>query len=141
MDMAKLVSTWSKDPSTKVGSVIASGNKLYSHGYNGPPKGVPDDFWLENRQRKLSCTLHAEENAILNIGSKPTINADDPLTLYVTAMPCSNCSSRIVQFGIRRVVCDIGSPEFQERWKDSIELSKLLFEHAGVTLITTEEKQ
>ena len=44
LDMAKLVSTWSKDPSTRVGAVIVDpSNRLVSVGYNGFPKGVTDN--------------------------------------------------------------------------------------------------
>ena len=43
LDLAKLVSTWSQDPSTKVGAVIAdSDNRIVSIGYNGFPKGIKD---------------------------------------------------------------------------------------------------
>ena len=42
--LAKLVSLWSKDPSTKVGSVIVRPDKtIASVGFNGFPKGVPDE--------------------------------------------------------------------------------------------------
>ena len=44
MDMAKLVSSWSKDPSTKVGAVITDDeNRIISVGYNGFPREVIDN--------------------------------------------------------------------------------------------------
>ena len=43
LELCKLVSSWSKDPSTKVGAVIVDQDKrVVSLGYNGFPKGVSD---------------------------------------------------------------------------------------------------
>ena len=43
LEMAKLVSTYSKDPSTKIGAIITQGKKLVSMGYNGLPSFVPNN--------------------------------------------------------------------------------------------------
>ena len=41
--LAKLIGSWSKDPSTKVGAVIVDqDNKIVSVGYNGFPKNISD---------------------------------------------------------------------------------------------------
>jgi len=57
LDLAKLVSTWSKDPSTKIGAVITDrDNKIVSLGYNGFPKKVADDDRL-NEQYYLQVDL------------------------------------------------------------------------------------
>jgi dCMP deaminase len=43
IELAKHVSTWSKDPSTKVGAIIATEDRrVLSMGYNGFPRGCPD---------------------------------------------------------------------------------------------------
>jgi dCMP deaminase len=42
LELAQHVSSWSKDPSTKVGSVIAQGKQLVSLGYNGFPASCED---------------------------------------------------------------------------------------------------
>ena len=43
LDLAEHVAQWSKDPSTKVGSVITDGGrKIVSLGYNGLPMYVDD---------------------------------------------------------------------------------------------------
>ena len=66
IELAKTISTWSKDPSTKVGAVIVDSNRrILSTGYNGFPKGIKDDERLENRDEKLEMIVHAEINAIL----------------------------------------------------------------------------
>jgi dCMP deaminase len=50
LQLAKTVSTFSKDPSTKVGAVIVDDdNRVISIGYNGFPKGIKDDNRLDNR--------------------------------------------------------------------------------------------
>ena len=50
LEMARNSAMWSKDPSTKVGSIIVDDDKrVVSVGYNGFPKGVDDDARLDNR--------------------------------------------------------------------------------------------
>ncbi len=66
LELARLVSTWSKDPSTQVGAVITRGKFVVSLGFNGHPKGVTDSPGrLENREVKYRTIIHAEINAIL----------------------------------------------------------------------------
>ena len=64
--MASVISKLSKDPSTKVGAVIVRpDNSIASVGYNGFPKGFPDEesYW-NNRDLKYKIVTHAEENAL-----------------------------------------------------------------------------
>jgi dCMP deaminase len=129
LDMAALVSTWSKDPSTKVGAVITRGKFVVSLGFNGHPAGVEDSAArLENREAKYKTIIHAELNAILS--------ARQPLescTLYVVPfMPCSNCGAVIVQAGIKRVVTLENN---NERWAESFEITRTIFAEAGVDLV------
>lgn len=54
LDMSELISGWSKDPSTKVGSVIVDeNNRIISVGYNGFPKNVSDDKRLDDREKSI----------------------------------------------------------------------------------------
>ena len=119
LDLAQLVSTWSKDNSTKVGAVIVSpANRVISLGFNGLPPYVPDDpNILENREEKYKWIIHAEQNALLT--AKQDLTGS---TIYTYPFgPCSQCSSAIIQAGIMRVVF----PKCEEpRWKDKIEESK-----------------
>lgn len=129
LEMAMLVSKWSKDPSTKVGAVIADGKFVVSLGFNGHPSGVADSAErLENREVKYRTIIHAEINAILSAG-KPLRGC----TLYVWPfMPCSQCASIIIQSGIRRVVT---VPSDSERWAESFRCTEELFREAGVKLV------
>ena len=130
IDMARLVATWSKDPSSKVGAVIVDDKKrIVSVGFNGYPKGIPDEY-NGDREDKLRKSIHAEENAILF--AKCDLS---DLIIYVTHPPCSKCGTIIIQSGIKKVICLKPSDDFLERWKVDIDTSKEMFNHAGVELI------
>jgi dCMP deaminase len=129
LEMAALVATWSKDPSTKVGAVITRGKFVVSLGFNGHPAGIKDsESRLSDREMKYRTIIHAELNAILS--------ARQPLagcTLYVVPfMPCSACGSVIVQSGITRVVTWESD---NERWAESFEVTRSIFAEAGVELV------
>ena len=40
--MAKLVASWSKDPSTQVGAIAVRNRNVIAQGYNGFPRGTDD---------------------------------------------------------------------------------------------------
>lgn len=129
LGLANHVATWSKDPSTKVGAVIAdSKNRIVSLGFNGFARGVEDDERLNDRATKYAMVLHAEENAILFAGR----NLSD-CSLFVSGLPpCSHCASLIVQCGIKKVYA--WKQDIPERWQESFKLTQKIFEEAGVTL-------
>ena len=57
LEMAKLVASWSKDPSTQVGAVAVRNRTVIAQGYNGFPRGMDDDEWLyENKTMKYLMT-------------------------------------------------------------------------------------
>ena len=126
--LANTVSMFSKDPSTKVGAVIADDdNRVVSIGYNGFPKGIKDDNRLENRSLKYDMIVHAEANALL-FANAPVKGC----TIYTWPfMPCSRCASLIIQAGIRRVV---SIENREERWLDSFRLSHDMFTEARIEL-------
>ena len=128
-NLAKEISTWSKDPSTQVGAVIANRkNRLVSVGYNGFPAGVKDD--IHNREMKILRTIHAEANAI-NFAKQEL----DDCVLYSTMMPCAHCAASIIQNGIKRVVCGNTSIDYLSRWADHCEEAESMFNEASVSLI------
>lgn len=134
IDLAKHISDWSKDPSTKVGAVIVDhSRRVVSLGYNGLPRGVVDHpHLLNNKEVKLQIIKHAEENAILNSITRP-----QGCTIYVTHHPCASCAGSIIQSGISRVVfptVEINST-FSNRWQQSISLAKVLLQEANVEVI------
>lgn len=129
LDLAKLVSSWSKDPSTQVGAVITDkNNRIVSIGYNGFPQNVADDERLHDRDNKYKIIVHGEMNAIL-FANKSLENC----TLYTYPfMPCPRCGAMIIQTGIKRIVSFTDAPE---RWKSEFEISKKLFKEANIELI------
>jgi dCMP deaminase len=131
MELAKTISTWSKDPSRKVGAVaIGDKGNVLAQGYNGFPRGVNDtDFRLKNRDLKLQLIVHAEMNVIYNA----TYNGVslDGATLFVHGLPCcSDCAKGIIQVGIKRVV--MPSPIGDSKWQKSWELSEMMFNEANI---------
>lgn len=130
LQLAELVASWSKDPSTKVGAVIVDDqNRVVSLGFNGFPRGISDsEELLSVREKKYERILHAEQNAIL-FGASRDIRGG---TLYTHPLsPCNRCALEIIQSGIKRVV---SLNDVSERWKDSIEISLDLFREAGITV-------
>lgn len=121
LQLAGSISSWSKDPSTKVGAVIVDpDNRVVSSGYNGLPRGVEDRLdRLNERDVKLRLTLHAEHNAILFACRDLT-----GCTIYITAPPCAHCAAQIIQTGITRVVYRQPEPEFAARWGEHTALAQ-----------------
>ena len=126
--LAEHVSEWSKDPSTKVGAIIAKDKKVVSLGYNGFPIHIADtEERLSIREVKLAYTIHAEINAILS-----TEKSLQGCTLYTWPfMPCARCACQIIQSGIVRVVSLVSDNKL---WEESFDKSKSLFKEARVTL-------
>ena len=130
LELAKTVSTFSKDPSTKVGAVIVDNdNRVISIGYNGFPKGIRDDHRLDNRDLKYDMVVHAEANALL-FANAPTKGC----TIYTWPFqPCSRCASLIIQAGVQRVV----SVENEEtRWVSNFQLAHDMLTEARVVMQT-----
>ena len=130
--MAVFVSTKSKDPSTKHGCVIVGpNNEVRSTGYNGFPRGIDDsEERYNNREEKYKLVEHSEKNAIYN-AARNGISLEG-CTLYVTGWPCNDCARAIIQSGISRVVMKDASEEFNERWKESINYTKLMFNECNL---------
>lgn len=128
LTLAKEISTWSKDPSTKVGAVIVSPkNEIIATGFNGFPRKCADDSRLQDRSLKHGVILHAEVNAILTAARDLTDH-----TIYVWPIqPCSNCASIIIQSGITKVISEM---THIMRFEPSFTMAKCLFNEAKVDL-------
>lgn len=130
--LAREVSTWSKDPSTKVGAVIVKDRRILGTGYNGFPRGIEDtEERYNDREKKYPLIVHAELNAILNCEKRP-----EGANLYIWpgSYCCYECSKAIIQSGIR---CVIG-PESEafKRWATGndmmIEAGIIVWQYKGV---------
>ena len=134
MGVAMLSGMRSKDPNTQVGACIVSeDNKILSMGYNGFPKGCPDDEFPWEREgadpyeTKYFYSTHSELNAILNYrggsleGSK----------IYVTLFPCNECAKAIIQSGIKTIIYA------DDKYADTaaVRASKRMLRSAGIEIV------
>ncbi len=136
LDLAKTLAEWSKDPSTKVGAVAVKDRRILGTGYNGFPHGISDlPGRLQDRQEKLLRTVHAEANIIAHAARHGVVLEGS--TVYVWPfLPCSNCCTLLIQAGVRRVVApDLPIPD---RWEESFNLSRSMFNEAKVELTLLE---
>ena len=123
LKLAKHISEWSKDPSTKVGAVITKNKRVVSLGFNGFAQNVQDlKERYDDRDWKYPAVLHAEVNAIMQVrhkidlvGTKLWIarltkpNNNNKIAL---AKPCNGCKEIIIRHGIKRVCYTIDASTF-----------------------------
>jgi dCMP deaminase len=140
LDIAKEVSTWSKDPSKQIGAVaVGDKGQILSQGYNGFPRGVKDTNERYNdREEKYKYVVHGEMNCIYNAcNSGVSLNG---ATLYVTGLPvCSECAKGIIQVGIKKVVMEYPK-DIPLIWEKSVQLTKQMFLEANVLCMCHEEE-
>ncbi len=127
--MAIAASLRSKDPSTKVGSVIMNrDNKIIGTGYNGFPPGFPDTEENWQPPQKYETVIHAEMNCIFN-----AVNAiDQQCKMIVTLRPCTNCAKHICATKIKEVFY------LKHRSGDCFDGSDDIFSQCGVKCVNLE---
>ena len=138
--LAKEISTWSKDPSTKVGAVVIGQNgEVLSQGYNGFPRSIKDTPQrLKDREKKYNLVVHAEMNAIYNASLNGVSLKGS--TLYVYGLPiCNECAKGVIQVGIDRVIATRPA-DYNKEWDESIRDAKALFKEAEVEYKIEVEK-
>lgn len=140
MRIAREVSYWSKDPSSKIGAVIVSETgRILATGYNGFPEKMednPSDY--ENREFKYKRIIHAEENALLN-ALKYSVNIQNS-SIFVYNLPiCSNCARLIAQSGISEIYLCYNDNNIT-RWKESFDISKSIFKECNIKITRIQEK-
>ncbi len=105
MSIAHIIAKRSKDPSTQVGSVIATPeNVVVGVGYNGFPRGIDSNTFPWDKEgayqdTKYAYICHAEENAIYNSNS-----STKGCKIYATLFPCNECAKAIIQNGITELI-------------------------------------
>lgn len=133
LGLAETVASWSKDPGTRVGCVITRPDKtIASLGFNGFPRGVHDNPSRANEDRnwKLSRTIHAEENAVLSAHERMT-----GCTAYVYPLPpCAHCVAVLIQAGVTRIVFSLDTVDESSEWFESHEEGRRMCNEAGVVL-------
>jgi dCMP deaminase len=110
----------------KVGALIVKDGAIISDGFNGTPKGFPNDCEDQNGDTYW-YVLHAEANAILKVARSS--QSTDGATLYITTSPCRDCSKLIIQSGIRRLV-------YSDEYRDVAGL--IILKEAGIEVLKLE---
>lgn len=130
LELARQISTWSKDPSTKCGAVIIRPDRtIASVGYNGFPMGMDDNPKLyDDREIKYSRVVHCEMNAILSAREQLR-----DYTLYCWPfLTCDRCAVHVIQAGIAQVVAPTCPSELMERWGEAFERTRAMYQEANV---------
>ena len=132
LNLAYEIAQWSKDPSKKIGAIaVGIKGQVLAQGYNGFPRGISHSAErLNDRELKYKYVVHAEMNLIYNASYNGT--SLDGSTVYVTGLPvCSECAKGLIQVGVQQVIMP-KQDDTPEKWMESFELTKQLFEEAGV---------
>lgn len=132
LSLAKEISTWSKDPSRKIGAVaVGEKGQILAQGYNGFPRGILDSADRYNdRSVKYKYVVHAEMNVIYNA----TFNGVslNGARLFVYGLPvCSECAKGIIQVGIQAVTI-FSEETVPNIWNDSWTTTQSMFKEANV---------
>jgi dCMP deaminase len=133
-NLAQEYSTWSKDPSTKIGAIAVNPTtkRILSGGYNGFPRGMNDsEERLNDRTLKYLYVVHAEKNMIYN-ATLAGISLNES-HVYVYGLPvCSECAKGLIQVGVKKIFIQEASILKSPFWHDSWNVSKAMFEECGV---------
>lgn len=101
MQLARVAATRATCDRAHVGCVIAKDGRTVATGYNGSPSGEAHCDEVGHMMVGGHCvrTRHAERNAL-----DYAVGELQGATLYVTHSPCRDCTLRIIEAGIVRVV-------------------------------------
>jgi len=141
LGLALYYSTFSKDPSTKVGCVLVNDMNIpVGLGYNGFSRESDDlEEHLTNRDEKYPRTIHAEENAIYN--STEDVRGS---RAYLTHTPCVPCINRLSHNGIKHITFLVTmDSEFNKRWdlgRSIDEMTRLNMTYQVVSYSTNERR-
>ena len=138
LELANHISSWSKDPSTKVGCVVVGADReIRSTGFNGFPRGIEDsEDRLADREEKYPLICHAEENAIMH-AARIGVSLKGS-TAYVTWPPCSRCARSLIQAGVKEVVYSL-EVEVPDRWQEDFKISTEMMEEAGLIVRSVDD--
>ena len=130
-DGAARAALMSRDANTQVGACIFDEEEKIevACGWNDLPRGVKHIDDRNERPLKYKMTSHAEISAIANAArtGRSTLNK----SLIVTLAPCSQCACAIINSGITKVYSPRPKSGY-DRWVQEFEVSRVMFEEAGV---------
>lgn len=129
VNLARMVATRSRDPSTQVGAVIVKDKIVLTTGYNGLPRGIEFSLDRMSRPLKYDWMVHGEENALLN-AARQGISTQGSIVYVTPFHPCIKCTRAIIQAGVSKVVIDYWQQS--DKWEEEWKISKSLFDEAKV---------
>lgn len=145
MQMCRIIAQRSKDPSTQAGACIVNDkNIIIGFGYNGFPRGCPDDElpWAREGDfgdTKYPYVVHAEENAVLNANA-PMEGAK----MFCTLFPCNECVKVIIQKGIKEIIYENDKYHDAKEWvaaRKMLDLAGVKYrQYVPVNQLILEEK-
>lgn len=106
ISLARIVAARSTCDRLRAGAILVKDKRILATGYNGAPPGLPHCDGEEGHKLDGGhCvrTLHAEENALLQIAAIGGISTEGA-TLYCTYSPCYHCAKKIIMSRLARVV-------------------------------------
>lgn len=116
LNMAQEMKKLSKCTRLQVCCLIIKNGRIISTGVNGSPKGFKNcsevftiserlkpDYSIRHHQFSDDYEIHAEMNAILELGKNTSIDSYDNLEMYCTTCPCPNCAKNIAQAGVKTI--------------------------------------
>ena len=131
INIAHAVSLKSKDPNTKIGSVITGPDReIRATGFNGFPRGFPDTKENWQRPEKYKWVIHSEDNGLINAARVGV--STKGCCIYLNTTPysiCSNCALKIRNAGIIKAY----GPKYsllKGNWKESCKDALTVFENA-----------
>lgn len=141
LGMALYHARLSKDPSTRVGSVVVGPDReILSAGFNGFPRGIADTpERLGDRETKLRLVVHAEMNALLAAartgvrmkGCTMYLAATDDSGMVWGGPPCTRCTVEIIQSGVGEIV-SYPIKSAPSRWHADLAVARGLLAEAGI---------
>lgn len=133
LGVAHLISTWSKDPSTKVGAVAVNlRRRILAQGYNGFPSGAKDlDVVYERRESKYKMIVHAESNIIYN-ACRFRVGLESSIVYVYGQYPCPECVKALAQVGVGRIVFQLGHSDNSEFWEQAFIDSRDIMHQLGI---------
>lgn len=152
LEMAELVSKWSKHPDFQVGAVaVGNFGQVLSTGYNGWPRDITGEDRARQAERDVgstppSLTIHAETNVIYNASLTGVSLMGS--TLYVFPMfPCVKCAKALVQVHVGQICYKNNisadklpsSEEAQAKWGSSWDLAERLFREANIAITRIDD--
>ena len=134
MKQVYLAAERSKDPRTKIGSVLVKEKSIIGTGYNGFARKVLDlPERYNDRNTKYAFVVHSEANAILTCARLgiSTMNS----ILYTNGIPCNECMKSVIQSGIIEIVIHKQWPEMDsDKWREATRISNIMLKETGINI-------